>query len=79
MSEENNTIKTTLIKQTKPTSQEEATPKASHKHPEKKKVVVVKKRVVVVKPQAKHPAKSAQEEPSESLKEKKGRTTEPHG
>ena len=71
MSDDNNTIKTTLIKQTKPTSQEDTTPKASQKHTEKKKVVVVKKRVVVVKPQAKHPQKSAQEGPSESPEEKK--------
>ncbi len=68
MSDDKNTIKTTLIKQTKPTSQEETAFKASHKHTEKKKVVVVKKRVVVVKPQAKHPQKSAQEEPSEPQK-----------
>ncbi len=66
MSDEMNKPKTTLIKQTKTTPEENSASQASVQRPaEKKKVVVVKKRVVVVKPQAKHaePSEPATKQP----------------
>ncbi len=70
MSDEMNKPKTTLIKQTKPNSQETESPKNApqQKTGEKKKVVVVKKRVVVVKPQAKHAPSPAPAQSTEDIR-----------